>query len=143
MPNTGVFGFFKGRRYIPALAAVAALFVLASCKASTTEPAPAAALRGGETRATLSPAYFGGSVAEAYRVAEEIPEVLDSLHCYCDCKRHSGHKSLLTCYVDTHAAYCDICMEEAFMAYDMHKKGADIPTIRKAVDERFSRAVQR
>ncbi len=101
-----------------------------------TEPAK---LRGGETRATLSPMHFTGSTARAYAIAKEIPEVLDSLHCYCECKKHHGHKSLLTCYVDEHAKHCDLCMDEAFMAYDLHKQGADVVSIRKAVDEKFSR----
>lgn len=134
---------FLSGRALPALAVVAALFLLASCQSSSTGPTDAAALRGGETQATLSPAYFSGRTAVAYRAAKEIPEVLDSMYCYCDCKKHSGHKSLLSCYVDTHGAYCDICIEEAVMAYEMHKDGADVLTIRKAVDERFSRISRR
>lgn len=121
------------------LAVVVMLLTLASCQTSKTEAIDPATLRGGETRPTLSPAYFGGTVAEAYRIAKEIPEVLDSLYCYCDCKKHFGHKSLLTCYVDTHAAYCDVCLEEALLAYDMHREGADVVTIRKAVDDKFAR----
>ncbi len=97
----------------------------------------ASALRGGETRATLSPAMFDGVTATAYQAAAEIPEVIDSLYCYCRCKENFNHKSLLTCFVDMHAAYCSICIEEAVMALDMHRKGADVFEIKKAVDERF------
>lgn len=74
----------------------------------------------------------------AYQAAQEIPEVLDSLYCYCDCEKHLGHKSLLSCYVDEHAVHCDICINEALMAYDLHKQGADIKTIREKVDKEFS-----
>lgn len=97
-----------------------------------------ASLRGGETRETLSPALFYGATADAYRIAKEIPEVLDSLHCYCECKKNFGHKSLLTCYVDEHAKHCDVCLDEAFMAYELYRQGKDVKTIRSAVDQRFS-----
>ena len=98
-----------------------------------------AALRGGETRPTLSPAQFTGKTASTYEIAREIPEILDSLYCYCDCKKHFGHKSLLTCYVDDHAAYCDVCMDEAIRAYELFKQGKDILTIRKTIDREFAR----
>jgi hypothetical protein len=57
-----------------------------------------------ETRATLDPALFVGKAAAAHKVAREIPEVLDQLYCYCQCDKHMGHKSLLSCYTDGHAA---------------------------------------
>lgn len=112
---------------------------LTSCKETKYGATSAADLRGGETRATLPPENFTGLTRDAYRIAREIPQVLDSLHCYCECKKHFGHKSLLTCYVDEHAKYCDICMDEAFMAYELHRQGLDIVSIRKAVDERYSK----
>ena len=57
-----------------------------------------------ETRPTLSPARFVGKVARAHEVAQDIPDVLDQLYCYCECDKHMGHKSLLSCYTDGHAA---------------------------------------
>lgn len=113
-----------------------AVMTLSSCSKEVTDPAQ---LRGGETRRTLDPAQFTGAVADAYRIAREIPQILDSMHCYCECKKHFGHKSLLTCYVDEHAKHCDACMDEAFMAYELHKQGKDVLTIRKTVDEYYSR----
>jgi len=56
-----------------------------------------------ETRPTLSPARFVGQAARAHEIAQEIPDVLDQLSCYCQCERHLGHKSLLSCYTDGHA----------------------------------------
>lgn len=109
---------------------------LASCDSGKGTGA-AESLRGGETRPTLDPARFTGLSAEAYQAAREIPEVIDSLYCYCDCEKHFGHKSLLTCFVDEHAVYCDICIYEALMARDLHRQGMDAAAIRKAVDERF------
>ena len=41
---------------------------------------------------------------KAYQVAKDIPWVLDSIYCYCHCDVFSKHKSLLSCYVDDHAA---------------------------------------
>jgi hypothetical protein len=56
-----------------------------------------------ETRPTLDPARFVGKARLAHQVAREIPDVLDRLYCYCECDKHLGHKSLLSCYTDGHA----------------------------------------
>jgi hypothetical protein len=64
-------------------------------------------LRRGETRATLNPDMFSDPrIKKAYQVAKEIPWVLDSIYCYCMCEESPvfKHKSLLSCYVDNHAA---------------------------------------
>ena len=118
-----------------ALFMAGAVFTLSSCSKEVTDPAQ---LRGGETRQTLDPGQFVGAQADAYRIAREIPQVLDSMHCYCECKKHFGHKSLLTCYVDEHARNCDACMDEAFMAYDLYKQGKDVLAIRKVIDKHYS-----
>ena len=94
---------------------------------------------GGEKRPILSPDNFKGKTAYTYQIANEIPEVLDNIYCYCHCQKHSGHKSLLSCYTDKHAAFCDVCQNEAIMAYELYKQGKDIPTIKKMVDEEFER----
>jgi hypothetical protein len=57
-----------------------------------------------ETRQTLYPNLFMGTVAAAYAVAKQTPALLDQLYCYCQCKENHGHKSLLTCYVGRHAS---------------------------------------
>ncbi len=64
-------------------------------------------LRRGEHRNSLDPGLFREPrIREAYKVAKEIPWVLDSIYCYCYCEESQAfrHKSLLSCYVDTHAA---------------------------------------
>jgi len=64
-------------------------------------------LRRGETRTTLDPKMFSDPhVKRAYQAAKEIPWVLDSIYCYCMCEESPvfKHKSLLSCYVDKHAA---------------------------------------
>ncbi len=59
---------------------------------------------GGETRPTLDSARFPGKIGQAYQLAREIPQVLDQIYCYCECQENFSHKSLLSCYVDLHAA---------------------------------------
>jgi hypothetical protein len=69
---------------------------------SAGTPVAVAARR--EIRPTLDPGRFVGKAALAHQVAREIPDVLDQLYCYCECDKHVGHKSLLSCYTDGHAA---------------------------------------
>ncbi len=114
------------------------LVVVTGCGESQ-KPVDPASLRGWEDRPTLSPAYFVGKQARSYRIAKEIPEIIDSLYCYCDCKKHFGHKSLLTCYVDLHASRCQICMDEAIVAYKLYKEGKDVVEIRRIIDKQFAR----
>jgi hypothetical protein len=99
-------------------------------------------LRGGETRPTLSPARFVGKTAAAYKIAKDNRELIDSMFCYCNCKKNFGHKSLLSCFVDTHAVKCSICQDEAFYASSRNKKEDDISRIRAAVDKRFWRPLR-
>ena len=102
------------RYWWPALLAVMALSVAVALVwrgesppatpaiASSPAAGPTAVRR--ETRPTLDPAQFVGKAAAAHRVAREIPDILDQLYCYCGCDKHQGHKSLLSCYTDGHAA---------------------------------------
>jgi hypothetical protein len=73
-------------------------------------------------------------IAAVYRQAAEIAPVLDGLRCYCECDRHSGHYSLLSCFESDHGAACDICLTEAAFAHQMTKEGRSLKEIRKAVD---------
>jgi hypothetical protein len=57
-----------------------------------------------EKKPTLSAAFFVGQTAAAYQIAKDIPDILDQLYCYCECDRHLGHKSLLSCFTDDHGA---------------------------------------
>ena len=62
-------------------------------------------LRIGETRETLSPSLFADPfVASMYQAAKDMPQVFDSVKCYCFCEREPfKHVSLLSCFVDRHA----------------------------------------
>ena len=92
-----------------------------------------------ETKITLSPALFVGKIETAYQVAHDMPDVLDQLYCYCECDKHSGHRSLLSCYTDNHAANCDVCVNEALDASRMMKQGYKMAEIRREVDRKYSR----
>ncbi len=76
-------------------------------------------------------------VSEMYSQAAEVAAVLDGLHCYCDCSKHSAHRSLLTCFESDHGAACDICLTEAAIAYRMTKDGRALDDIRDAIDELY------
>ena len=92
-----------------------------------------------ETKMPLSPALFVGKIETAYQVAQYTPEVLDQLYCYCHCDKHSGHRSLLSCYTDKHAANCDVCVNEALDAAQMMKQGYEMAEIRRRIDRKYSR----
>jgi hypothetical protein len=92
-----------------------------------------------ETKVPLSPALFVGKTETAYRVAEEISDVIDQLYCYCECDKHSGHRSLLSCFTDNHAANCAVCQDEALDAAKMKKQGHTMAEIRSRIDAKYSR----
>jgi hypothetical protein len=85
---------------------VVAIGIIGIQSRSTDSGKDNVSLRRGETRPTLSPALFSDPfVAKTYQIAKDIPHVLDSLYCYCYCDRDPFHHvSLLSCYVDKHAA---------------------------------------
>ena len=91
-----------------------------------------------DLRKTLDPAQFQGDVRQAYKVAQENPELLVQLHCYCGCDRANGHKNLLDCYRDHHGASCAICTGEALEAKKLYDQGASIATIQQALKARFA-----
>jgi len=86
---------------------------------------------------TLDPLAFEGEARESYKIAREHPELLARLHCYCNCDVKLGHRNLLDCYRDTHAASCGICMGEARDAEQMSKQGSSIDDIRDALKSRY------
>jgi hypothetical protein len=90
-------------------------------------------------RDVLASATFAGydRVVRSYEAARQYPAVLDGLYCYCDCRHHFDHRSLLTCFESEHGASCDICLDEAWLAAEMHRQGRTLGEIRRAVDARF------
>ena len=81
---------------------------------------------------TLASTLFNGYARHAYRVAEEMPGVLSQQPCFCEC-RSSGHRSLLFCYTSGHAAGCDICIRETYLAERLTNEGQSPSDIRDAI----------
>jgi hypothetical protein len=75
--------------------------------------------------------------AEAYAAARNGPQVLDGVYCHCECAKHFGHRSLLTCFESDHGAQCDICIGEALLATELAARGRSLADIRRAIDDRF------
>lgn len=98
------------KKWLRFFAITLAVFLLAGTVAGAQVKPPIQkdeSIRRGETRPTLDPKLFRDArVRTAYQVAKEIPWVLDSIYCYCFCAESLAfkHKSLLSCYVDDHAA---------------------------------------
>ena len=69
----------------------------------------------------------------AYQVAAKVPRVLHQLPCYCFCDRSAGHTSLHSCFEGDHGSHCSTCMQEAFNAYEMTKKGKTAKQIREGI----------
>jgi len=67
-----------------------------------TKPAPA--VQSSILPTPLPADQFQGRVREAYKAANEIPDVLAGLACYCGCDKSHGHRNLLDCFVDDHGA---------------------------------------
>jgi len=83
-----------------------------------------------EKGAVLDPRQFARGyepeVQRAYDAARRYPDLIDRLHCFCECKEspREHHKTLLTCFTSLHAAGCGICQEEAIEAAKMKSQGS-------------------
>lgn len=94
----------------------------------------------GQLPPTLPPERFFGQARLAYQVAQEIPQTLAQLPCYCYCDETLGHKSLHSCYETDHSASCATCVNEAILAYRLQKElGLTAPQIRERINAEFSR----
>jgi hypothetical protein len=124
---------------VVALGVVVLLLGLATTRqANAHHPEPRAEITSAEVQSSTRYADYP-HVAAVYDMAAAIPEVLDGLYCHCDCSMHSGHRSLLTCFRDDHGAACDVCLEEATIAYRMTNEGRSLREIRKVVDDQYAR----
>lgn len=99
------------------------------------------------------PGYPLGRSAEvitaAYRFAAEHPEVLTYVPCFCGCER-SGHKGNEDCFVkargsngdvtawEPHGMECNVCIDVAQQAMQMHASGASVRDIRAAVEKKWA-----
>lgn len=122
---------------VVALGVVVLLLGLATVRqANAHHPDPRDSVTAADVQASSRYAAYP-QIAAVYEQAAAIPEVLDGLYCHCDCSRHSGHRSLLTCFHDDHGAGCDVCLGEAALAYSMSREGKSLREIRRAVDDLY------
>lgn len=124
---------------IAAGAASALAIVLLARTAGASHPDPRPGITAEQVLPLATLPRTPGS-AEAYAAAHAVPAVLDGLYCYCECSKHSSHRSLLTCFESEHGAYCDICVGEAVQAQDLTARGVALDEIRRAIDQRFGRS---
>ena len=68
----------------------------------------------------------------AYELASKIENVLYQQPCYCYCDR-MGHKSLHSCFENTHGAECAICLKELYYTYAQHRSGKTAKQIRQGI----------
>jgi hypothetical protein len=86
---------------------------------------------------TLDPNAFEGRARQSYEIARKKPSLLVQLHCYCGCDKVLGHRNLLDCYRDKHAAKCATCMGEAIDSDQMNDQGSPVEQIRDALRVRY------
>jgi hypothetical protein len=90
----------------------------------------------------------------AYEFAARHPEILQYMPCFCGCQR-GGHRSNHDCFVERrdaagkvaiwspHGVGCEVCLDVAYSASQMHRAGASASAIREAVDKRYADATTR
>jgi Protein of unknown function with PCYCGC motif len=89
-------------------------------------------------------------VRTVFAFAAHHPEVLDYVPCFCGCER-LGHRSNAECFVarrsatgrvlewQPHGVICEICLDVAHQAMQLHSTGASIAQIRTEVDRQWAR----
>jgi hypothetical protein len=124
------------------LIAGAAALLLAAAPQPTPKPAAAptnSCTTCRERQPTLDPAGFSKAepgVQGGYEIARKYPATLDRIHCFCECAESPmfRHKTLLTCFTNTHAAGCGICLSEARLAGQLKEKGVPDDEIKTTVE---------
>jgi hypothetical protein len=89
------------------------------------------------TAQVLDPQQFFGESQVGYLAAQQCPEIIAKLFCWCGCDETDSHTSLLDCFTTDHGADCKICTGEALMALKLKKQGKSMAEIQRAVDAKF------
>ena len=90
-------------------------------------------------------AYNSAQTLEGYRLAKQIPDVLEVIPCYCGCGTQSNHRHLKDCFIkpdgsfDEHGSGCDLCDREAIDVKKWLDQKLPIREIRSRIDEEYSR----
>ncbi len=66
-------------------------------------------------------------IPSAYRVANDHPELLAQIPCYCPCELY-GHGGVIDCYRSQHAAACATCLEEGILAGQLLEASGAAPS---------------
>ena len=89
-------------------------------------------------------------VKAAYLFAAQHPEVLKYMPCFCGCER-GGHRGNDDCFVsardaagkptqwEQHGMVCEVCIDVATQARQMHSSGASVSAIREAIEKKYAR----
>ena len=88
-------------------------------------------------------------VRATYDFAAQHPEILNYIPCYCGCGAQ-GHKANESCFVarrdakgnvlqwDEHGFGCTICVDVARESMQLYNSGADVNSIRAAIERRWA-----
>ncbi len=137
---------------IAAASSAKAMEAKQASKGAATAPAKAA-----PTRKTAPPLPAMGFapvrpmniVRATYDFAAQHPEILSFVPCYCGCGA-DGHKANDSCFVarrdargnvlewDTHGFGCTICVDVAREAMQLYSSGADVHSIRAAIEKKWT-----
>jgi hypothetical protein len=124
---------------------------------ATAKPASPSALKPAPARKSVPPLPNVGFapvrpmdvVRATYDFAAQHPEILKYVPCYCGCGSQ-GHSANESCFVarrdakgnvlewDTHGFGCTICVDVAREAMQLYSSGADVVSIRSAIEKRWS-----
>ena len=90
-------------------------------------------------------------VKAAYLFAATRPDVLKYMPCFCGCER-GGHRGNDDCFVtkrdaagkptqwEPHGMVCEVCIDVATQARQMHNSGASLTQIREAIEKHYAGA---
>jgi hypothetical protein len=88
-------------------------------------------------------------VRTVYAFAAQHPEVLQYVPCFCGCER-MGHRSNDACFVASrsrsgqvlewqpHGVICEVCLDVAHQAMQLHNTGASVDQIRSEIDRKWT-----
>ncbi len=87
--------------------------------------------------------YSSASSLQGYRIAKQMPDVLEKMPCYCGCNKGNNHHSLKECFIrpdgayDDHASGCDVCVKEAVDASQWQQQGKSLAETRSLIDAKY------
>lgn len=114
--------------------------------AAENRAAPSAAAASQAPRKEFPELQYLEQIPYAYQVANDHPEMLAQIPCYCPCELY-GHGGVIDCYRSQHAAACATCLEEAVIAGQLREQSgrsdaATYAAIAAQVTERYRSAIQ-